>query len=59
MSACCICNKGPQQGVTVFRVNAKGVPGIWACDKHLKQTDAPKVDAEVREITRILENRHD
>ena len=47
---CCICRKGPVEGVTVYRVNAKGVAGIWACEKHLKQTDAPPVDPEVASV---------
>lgn len=25
---------------TLFRVNAKGQAGIWACSEHIKQTDA-------------------
>lgn len=54
---CCICRRGPHEsdgGVAVFRINAKGVPGIWACEKHIKQTDAPPVDPVVQEIVDIL-----
>lgn len=33
----------------LFRVNAKGEKGMWACSKHIKQTDA-KVDHQVKAI---------
>ena len=32
--ACEICGRGPAEGVDVFRVNAKGVPGVWRCKAH-------------------------
>ena len=54
MAECCICKKTPADGTTVFRVNPKGRPGIWACAKHRPQTDAP-IDAELDEVVRILE----
>ena len=31
---CEICNRGPMQGVTVYRANEKGVKGIWRCADH-------------------------
>lgn len=40
----------------MFRVNEKGQPGVWACKKCIKKTDAT-VDPEVARITRILETR--
>lgn len=46
---CLFCGKGPAEGVTVFRVNAKGQPGVWACEKHIKQTDAV-IDPAVKQI---------
>lgn len=51
---CCICHKGPQQGVALFRVNAKGQPGIWACKPHLSQTDAPPVDSAVAQFVDLV-----
>lgn len=51
---CLFCRKGPKQGVSVFRVNAKGQPGVWACAPHSKQTDAaisPDVIAVVSAIS--------
>jgi hypothetical protein len=52
---CLFCQKGPAQGVSLFRVNAKGQPGVWACERHIGQTDAA-VDAEVRDIAAALSN---
>ena len=54
---CVICKRGPttKPSATLFRINAKGVPGLWACSKHLKQTDAPTLDPGLVELTRILE----
>ena len=54
---CCICQKGMQQGVTLYRVNAKGVAGIWVCEKHLKQTDAPPVHPDVAEIVDAINGK--
>jgi len=31
---CMFCRKGPMDGVTVHRINEKGVDGIWACNTH-------------------------
>jgi hypothetical protein len=42
--------------VSLYRINEKGVPGIWACMKHLKQTGAP-VDPELDELVRVLEGK--
>jgi hypothetical protein len=54
---CCICNKGPAEGVTIYRINAKGIHGIWACEKHLNQTDAPPISPEVRIVVDALEGK--
>lgn len=51
---CAICKKGPMQGVAVFRINKKGVPGLWACRKHASQTDAPPIDPDVDAIVCAL-----
>jgi len=48
-----MCNK--PFGTALFRVNVKGVKGIWACEEHMKNTDAvipPEVDELVRAIER-------
>ena len=52
---CCICRKGPQENVSIYRINAKGGPGIWVCAKHVAQTDAPPIDETVAEIVGIVE----
>lgn len=54
---CVICQKGPAQGVTLYRINRKGVEGFWACKKHKDQTDAPPVDPDVQFIVDIVEKR--
>ena len=41
-------------GVTVHRINEKGVPGVWACNKHINQTDVT-VDPEVKALTDLLD----
>lgn len=56
---CCICRKGPREGITVYRINAKGVPGIWACERHLKQTDAAPISPEVRAVVDCFTNAKD
>jgi hypothetical protein len=48
---CEICNQGPAQGVTVYRANAKGQPGIWRCGPH---RDEP-TDPQTQELVDILE----
>ncbi len=35
------CTVSPRTGGAVYRINAKGVDGIWACAQHMKNTDAP------------------
>jgi hypothetical protein len=51
---CCICQKGLNDGIALFCVNAKGVTGIWVCEQHLSQTDAPPVDEDFRRLMRLL-----
>ena len=50
---CCICQKSIPDVNVLYRINAKGVPGIYACEVHVKNTDA-KIDDETREIVNIL-----
>lgn len=38
--------------VAVYRLNKKGVPGIWACGQH--KLAAP-VDPEVRRLVHLIE----
>lgn len=53
---CLFCGRGPAQGVNLFRVNAKGRLGVWACDEHIKNTDA-SVDAAVKLIAETVNPR--
>lgn len=53
---CVVCKKGLSEGVTLYRINAKGQPGLWACLKHRSQTDAP-VDHELDRIVNALERK--
>ena len=46
---CLFCGKGMKQGVSLFRVNATGQKGVWACEAHIKNTDAT-VDPVVQQI---------
>jgi hypothetical protein len=38
---CIVCGRGMKEGVTLIRLNEKGVTGIWACSEH---TDKPMGD---------------
>lgn len=51
---CIICRKGVANGLILHRVNAKGQPGIWACRKHVGQTDAPPVDPEMNHLLDVI-----
>jgi hypothetical protein len=53
---CVVCQKGIAQGVPLLRINAKGVPGLWACHAHVNQTDA-SVDPVVLAITNALSRK--
>jgi len=50
---CAVCNLGPAQGVNIFRMNAKGQPGLWACNDHKDHFDAV-VDPEVQGVADAL-----
>lgn len=48
---CEICGRGPAEGVSIFRQNAYGEPGIWRC----KACNEQPIDPEVKEIVEIIE----
>jgi hypothetical protein len=52
---CELCGKGPADGVTVFRVNAVGVEGIWRCRKCITSEQADKLDPEGVRIANIID----
>lgn len=55
-SGCAVCGKGPPDGVSVFRMNEKGGPGLWACNEHKDHFDSHMPD-DVLELTRLLEGQ--
>ncbi len=55
---CLFCRRGVKQGVSLFRVNAKGRPGIWACSRHVGQTDA-SISPDVKAVVSALSTPSD
>ena len=49
------CGKGPQDGISLYRINEKGVPGKWCCEKHLDPNKHPAPDPETVRLVKILE----
>ena len=52
---CHMCNKSAPF-VTLFRVNEKGVPGIWACYEHWPK-DKRDADPELDRIVKVLQQK--
>lgn len=52
---CEVCHKGMKEGVTLHRVNAKGVKGIWRCPRCLTHDQEANIDTTVRDIVGIIE----
>lgn len=50
---CAVCERGPMQGVSIFRMNAKGQPGLWACNEHKDHFDG-RIPDDVKEIVNAL-----
>ena len=49
---CCICEvKHP---ATLYRINEKERPGLWACDKHIKLFPKRMSDEVIRAIASTL-----
>lgn len=53
---CLYCQKGVREGITLYRINELGVDGVWACERHLKQTDVA-IDEDVFALTKIIEGK--
>lgn len=51
---CHICHQGPPDGPTIYRMNATGVPGIWACKAHATQPIDPELLAVVRDLEDVI-----
>ena len=53
---CEICNRGPMDGVTIYRANEKGVKGIWRCSDHPSvESFKREHDPVIAEIDRALD----
>lgn len=50
---CEMCNRGPKDGVSLYRMNAKGQPAIWRCESHIPRDR--KVDPVVAETVAMIE----
>jgi hypothetical protein len=57
MIRCLFCGKGPHDGVSLHRVNAIGEIGVWACERHIKQTDAAPIDPFVKKLADVCEGK--
>jgi hypothetical protein len=55
MNGCLVCNRGPWDGTSLYRVNRKGTPAVWACNAHIANADCGPPDAELRQIVEALE----
>lgn len=54
---CEICNRGMADGVTLHRVNEKGVPGIWRCSEDLTKKQRAAIDPEVKKVVDAISRR--
>lgn len=43
---CVVCSKGPmdENSTTVYRINPKGQPGLYACEEHKLDADQAVVE---------------
>ena len=56
MIECSICNKGPADGVPIFRLGPKGVRDAeWRCRVHMSVDQKSTLDPEVDRIVSIIE----
>jgi len=53
---CEICGVSAQDGCSLYRINPKGVSGIWRCSVHLPAGHS--VPPEVREICEAIEENN-
>ena len=55
---CSVCGKyPPRDPVTLWRVNPKGVPGIWHCNHCLTPSERRKLDPELVHLDDIISGR--
>lgn len=48
---CETCAKGPPDGVDLYRINAKGVPGRWRCVDHMPTPPDPQLRLIVETVS--------
>lgn len=53
---CEICGKGMKEGVSLYRVNRKGIAGVWRCPNCLTNSQAEAIDPVVLDICEIIQN---
>ena len=53
MAKCYVCNKSHRE-ISLFRVNDKGVEGVFACKQHLPKT--VKVDKVVKDVIKVVDD---
>lgn len=53
---CAVCNRGPAEGISIFRMNEKGQPGLWACNEHKDHFDG-RIDDDLAKLVRTLEGK--
>ncbi len=55
---CEICGKSPPNDrVTLWRINEKGVKGIWRCEEHLNADQSSKRDPELVRLDKIISGK--
>lgn len=53
---CAVCGRGPDDGVSVYRMNEVGQPGLWSCNEHKDQFDG-RIPDDVKEMVSIIEGK--
>lgn len=54
MSACAVCGKGTMEGVSLYRTNEVGIPGVWACKQHYAGPPDPDMFTLVKDLEEVL-----
>jgi len=53
---CCLCSRSAPTN-TLYRVNEKGVPGIWACEIHIDSFPDKAPSEEINQIVAALSSK--
>ena len=58
MMKCSVCGKAPPKDeVTLWRVNEKGVPGVWHCGECLSLKERRARDPELVDLTDLISGK--